>query len=379
MTTRLKYLQFDAMGGFFDFQRGWWDKDTRQQTIDRFTPVLDRFANKGIRDVNYFAAMVDNTWHNAHYRHLSPWPRSDKAGRPFDLSQIRNKWLRSFEAWNQLLKDTRHRPVRCDYMWGYTFLPFEYNVNSVEGFETAEGFQFQVEFGKALNAVEREVFGPSYRVKARPINECRHGSGPGGSDEMLHFWMNWHADYYREALASHVRLRDLFVDSHGSEGAHAAFVPPHPCGKCGRTLGSTEFLNPEGRVQVNIVNHSYSIPEDVGYGFYKCVKSPTYRPPATFWCGGDGGAHDLAKARGYQLIREDTGRVVWAQGDKQQSKKLVKKILREGGRFGHRVGYQITCFETLRGWPWIEHFSMDTIDWARINGFVNGYKLALGK
>jgi len=73
MSNVLHNLQFDAMGGFLDFQRGWWDTETRQETIDRFYRVFRRLQAKGFRRVNYFAWLNDGSWHNAHYDHHAPF------------------------------------------------------------------------------------------------------------------------------------------------------------------------------------------------------------------------------------------------------------------------------------------------------------------
>jgi len=257
-------------------------------------------------------------------------------------------------------------------MWGYTWLPFKFNVNHVQSFYDPHAAPYQWEFGRALCEQEAVVYNTG-KVSVRPINEPRHY----GQDWELHFWHDWHREYYLEALRAHVDIRDLYIDSSLCEGAHAAFVPEHPCPKCGRPLGGAEFLFDGRRPQINVINHGYSIPSDVGESFHHWAKSPLWKPPAMLWCGGDGGAQDRSAADGFKL-KDDKGRVIWAQGDKRQTNRLLKKIYKTAKRNAHRAGYQITCFEIFQGYPWEEHFSVETIDWKRINGAVCAHRVVFG-
>lgn len=381
-----KYLDLDGMGIFFWFQLGWWDTETRQQRIEEATETLEWFTKKGYEYINYFVYMYNEHWTNEHYEHLYPWRRSKKPGEPFFLHRIRPKWLRSFEAWNELLLQTGHRSRRCDHMARYCWLPWATgrNVNGVRGFFHPAALEHQVHFANELNRIEREIYGDE-GLSARVINEPNHNEWlpgfdytgyNGRSDGGLHAIHDWLRDYYEEGLKGDVDLQRILVDTSTSEAN--PFVGAHPCPKCTtRTLGDDKYLTPNKKRQVMLVNHGYSVPQNVGAPYNLWLGS-AWGPPHVHWFGGDGGSGAFKKiAKGHKLYFPD-GTLIWAQGDPGQTRRLCKKIFEPAVAAGKYAGYSITCFETLQGWPWIENFKLSEIHRGRINAAVNAHKAAYG-
>ena len=382
-----KYLSLDGMGIFLWFQMGWWNKDTRQQRIEEARETLEWFAKKGITTIDYFAWLFTDTWDNAHFAHLHPYARTKKPGRPFQLNRIRTKWLRSIHAWNDVLLQSGCRGRRCDNMARYCYVPFQAgrNVNGVRGFFDKRALQYQVALGLEINRIEYEVYGAFNLLSWRGLNEPSHHeilpgfdyTGYAGRlDGGLHAIHDWLRDYYEEAMSGYVGVNRVVVDTSLCEAN--PFIAEEPCPKCTtRTLGNDKYLTATGKRQYQLVNHGYSVPKNVGPG-YDIWLGGNFPPPHVHWWGGDGGAGAFKElAKGHKLY-DPEGRLIWAQGDPQQTRQLCNKIFQPAAAKGRLSGYQITCFETLQGWPWIENFKLSEIHRGRINAAVNAYKTAYG-
>ena len=287
----------------------------------------------------------------------------------FILNQFNQKWFKGYRAWMKLLKETGNTPLACAFMSRYCGLPFEKNINGVRGFWHLKALRFQVRFVSRIIQIEMSVFGKDHKPKFRMINEPAHN----GNHEMLHVIADWHLEIYLlSKLGKFVELKNLFFCSGECEGAHAHFVERHKCPKCrpGETYGDGYFGGHFGDIrEVQIINHGYSLEENIGDELYHYLGS-AWRPPACLWCGGDGGAGPYMNiAKGHALY-DDKGRMLWRQGNAVQTGRLVKKLYAEAKRHRKYVGYQITFFESLQGWPFIENFKRKNIHWARVMACV---------
>ncbi len=361
-------LQFDGMGIFLWFQLGYWDEDTRTKRIEEALETLAFFANLGYSAVNYFAWLYTGTWDNQHFNHLCPYPRN--AQGLFELGPVKDKWMRSLEDWHNVLTAVGIKGLCCDFMARYCWKPFAAgnNANGVKGFFDPEALQYQIGLGNAINVVALED-------QRRMMNEPKHldilpgadySQGPK-DDVGLHTIHDWLRDYYEGCLKEFGQVQDILLDVSGSEAD--PFVEGHACPKCGdKILGDRKYLDENGKRQHNRVVHGVSLVEDIpGSGYHHWLGGDWHYPKHVHWWGGDGGTKDFKhKARGYKLRRPNGG-VLWAQGDAEQTYDVVRSVLDQAKRANnYRAGYQLTCFESLKGWPFIENFRLDQLDKERI-------------
>jgi hypothetical protein len=352
-------LQDDIMGGFIgDFQRLYY-KD-KKAAIKKWSRYFKHLRKLNYSRVKFFVTQNDPHPSNAYMFHISPFQRDDK-GR-FILNKHEPLWIESYRAWLKLMRKYKLLPLACHYMARYGFYPFRFNVNGCRGFYDPKAFKYQTRLSKRLLRIEKDIFGDDHIIHAEFINEPSHY----GQDKPGHTIADWHRDMYL-ALKDFLTLENLYFDNH-SEYTYAHFVGSK-CPKCGKRF---DFIGgPKRRVQ--IIQHGFSIPENLETGNFDHYLTSGWTPPSGFWLGGDGGAGELKHlAKGHALYMPHDGdyKMIWRQGNPAQTYNLYYKAFLSAMRKGKKVGAQPAHFETLqataREWPMKEDFSADRIRWARL-------------
>ena len=387
-TDKRPYFEIDGMGFFMWFLFHYWDRDTRQYVIDAADETIAEYAKYRPRNIHGFMWVRDTTESNAHFRPMCPHPSNDDGF--FDLSEIKNKYLRAVEAWAELMKKHGVDFAACAYMARYCFYPFEHNVNNVSSFYDPRALQFQINFVNAILDVIATVFGETYRPYFRMINEPAHG----GSHHRLHVITNWHANLYTESkLIDRVPYWNLYCDESGSAGAIGWAHERLPCPKynpnvpeplCDGTIGGNVnggSINPNTRKPIVIVNHGYSIIENWNDRDGARAYAGSAWPQDSAWCaGGDGGAGAFKElARGYKIHMNDDPNqpVIWAQGDANQTHELNYTAVDFGFKKQRDIRVQLSHFETLRGWPLMENYEKSFVDWERVAAAADGHDAAI--
>lgn len=384
---RREFLQIDGMGIFLWFLLYYWNDDTRLWIKERACETVEMFSKYRPDSLLFFAWLRDQSESNAHFKPMCPFP-TDGNGF-FDISQIKEKYLRAFEEWCVICRDAGIDIQVCVYMARYCFFPFEKNINGVSGFYDQKALPFQVHFINQLISVVIEVYG--YIREIRGLNEPIHG----GDHHKLHVISNWTRDTYRNSMIKDkVPIRGVFLDESGSAGVLAPFhekldcpkydpdqpEPLCPDGKIGGDLiGFSE--NPEDRLPIAIINHGYSILKDkqTNDGQAKYIGS-AWPKKSSWWGGGDGGTRFHSDALGHKVHENNDPtdpRIWWAQGNGPQTGELTQSIVHDGHERGRNCGYQVTFFEVLQGWPMIENCQRDQYDQDRILKAAEGHDLGL--
>jgi hypothetical protein len=309
----------------------------------------------------------------------------------FLLSEIKDRYLRGFEEFCVICRNAGIDIQACFFMARYCWYPYEHNVNGVSSFYDQKALPFQVSFIDQLISIIYEVYG--YVKQVRQINEPAHA----GSHHRLHVIANWIRDTYKESrIIDVVPIRGVFLDESSSAAVLAPFhekldcpkynpnVPEPLCpdGKIGGDLIGFS-TDPKDRLPIAIVNHGYSILEDLeARPGQKAYCGSAWPLDSSWWGGGDGGTQFHSKARGHKVHFENdpmNPRILWAQGDGPQTGALSEEVVHYGQNHPKKrnCGYQMTFFEVLQGWPMIENCQRDQYLWDRILKTAEGHDRGL--
>lgn len=373
MEHKLKEYTIDGMGIYLNFMRLYWHIANRPEAIATFKPLLKKFRKKRASKLHYFLWINDGTASNAYQNHLTPYYKiktGENRGK-YDLGEFTNKFIICYTKWLELLKEADLTPVVCGFMDTYCEVPFRKNVNNVDHFWHDRAFRFQRKLMRKVLRIEKAVFGADHWPCARWINEPRaHGD--------KHVWDHKLADYHvkaYKAIQEWVAIWNFYIDSSLREASHAHFTERHACSKCrpgdmygDGHFGSDDFIHPGNkRPQIHVINHGYSIPQNLEDDFYTWMNSPQWRKPAKCVIGGDGGAgKHKDEALGYAITRPD-GHIIWRQGNGQQTYDLVATSLQAAKDKNHYLEYQLAMFEVLKGWPLQEQYKRSNVHWPRHN------------
>jgi hypothetical protein len=369
-----KRVQIDGMGIFCGwFMPYWWEGgDTRKWIIEQAELLFARYRETGVNVINFFLWLYDEHPSNAYMAHITPWERDDNG--VFDLSKRDNKWYDGLNCFLELMRIGGIEPLPCHFMARYGFLPFSKNRNGVSGFYDPRATPFQ---NKLINDVTLLQATRWQSPKARMMNEPNHA----GQDDKLHLIADKHRDWYLQThLKRYVALEDLFFDSSTSEGVYAHFVGSK-CPKCGYQFG---YIGGNTR-RIQVVNHGYSIPQNLAEKGFSRFLGSNWNPPSGYWLGGDAGAGDLKHlAEGHALYMPYGAgwKMIWRQGSPEQTYQMCKKAFQAAKEAKKNTGVQITHFETLQGeerrWPLKEDFRKNKILWARVKAAVDAEKEVYG-
>jgi len=357
---KLRYLQADVMGCIFGwFAPLWWEAATKNYAREQLARTAAWFSEKHVGAIKFFSwwygLRLDDPG-NAYVHKCCPFPRAKKAGEPFILKTVRPKYLRMLEDALEILKDAGNRALQVGFMPRYSDIVFRNNVNGVAGFMDERGWPYQIDFINACLDVERRVYG-EIAAGYCPENEIAHG----GNHRMLHKVADWARTIYSESnMANMVKMVKLYMDITDSEAAKAPFSGQDRCPYyngspteyCNGTIGSDFFLGPYKRREVQTINHGYSIPENIGTDVDVYFGS-AWGAPSVWWLGGDAGAGaEKEKAEGTALYSPgDQPAKIWAQGSPSQTGHLLRHVMKKGALKNKPVGYQMTFFRTLQGYP----------------------------
>ncbi len=380
-----RLFQIDGMGIFLWFLLYYWDEDTRPWIKERACETMEMFATYKPNSLLFFSWMRDQSEANAHFRPMCPHP-TDSNGL-FLLNEIKDRYLRGFEAFCVICKNAGLDIQACIFMARYCWYPYQHNANGVSDFYDLGALEFQVQFIDLLLAIIYSVYG--YVRQIRQINESSHH----GQHHRLHVISNWIRDTYRESkIIQMVPDVGMFMDETGSAAVLAPFhekldcpkynpskpEPLCPDGKIGGDLINFS-TSPKDRKPVAIINHGCSIIEDRGPG-QNAYMGSAWPEDSSWWGGGDGGTREFSLARGHKIHANNDPadpRIIFAQGDGSQTEELVEGIVGDGHKRGRNCGHQLTFFEVLQGWPMIENCQVDQFHRDRILGAAQGHDRGL--
>jgi len=374
MEKKIDAIEVDGMGLVCGgFLREMWDSDNRPLIVSDFKATLTGFRDEGASKFHFFAYAYDGTGSNQYQSKVCPFRRVTKGENKgkYNLSQKNEKYFKLLKTAVRLIFEAGLEPVPCFFMNRYNELQFRNNVNGVSEFwdERAERFQIQM-----INWVQETIVAAAKAAGkerkfyyGRLINEPAHN----GNSVRFHRIHDWLRNMYEGSMLKQwVPLKRLYVDT-GECEAHP-FMKEHPSPKDPNfIIGDNRYLTPNGKAQIRIINHGYSIPENIGPEFYLWAKSPSWPKPSMWYAGGDGGSGNADLAKGHKL-KDPNGRVLWSQGDEEQTYRMCREIFREAENKNKLAGYQITFFETLVGWPLREDFRMAEL--GRLRAVVRAYK-----
>ena len=374
MKKRLKLLQVDGMGMFFAcFARYWWKPATRQEVIEKAHRIVHYMRKRRVGALNYFMwfRAPDNDQTNAYVKPMCPFPREKTGKKRFYISKIKPKYLRCQEDWEKILKAENLPGLKCFDMAGYCDFPYRNNVEGVPNFFHPAAMEHHVNFVNTTLAIEQAAWNGKIPVGARILNEGGHF----GSHKQFHVLGDYHEDLYELSdLSVYVPPKKMFFDRSLSEGVSMWFLGDIPCPKndpenpvsyCTGRIGSPKYLLDGKHRQIQVVTHGYTIWENVGDHLAIYLGS-AWKPPAVWWMGGDGGYHEFAKGHAlYKLMLDGTHRILFQQGNGDQTKELVHKVQTAAKAKGYLIGHQITFFEWLQKnkneWPLKEECTVKRI------------------
>lgn len=374
MKKRLKLLQVDGMGMFFAwFARHWWQPATRQLAIERAHRVCRYLRRRRVTALNYFAwfRAPDSDHTNDYVKPMCPFPRQKTGEKLFILSRVRNKYLRCLEDWQKILRAENLPGLVCFDMARYCEFPYERNAEGVPGFFHPQALEYHCQFVDTVLEVERSVWNGKIPYGCRILNEGGHY----GSHERFHILGDYHRDVYEYSdLKTYVPPKKMWFDRSLSEGVSMWFLGDIPCPKadpenpvpyCTGRIGSPKYLIEGKYRQIQVVTHGYTTMENVGPNLLIYLGS-AWKPPAIWWMGGDGGYHNLARGHAlYQPMPDGSYRMLFRQGDGDQTKELVQKVQAAAKAKGYLIGHQITFFEWLQKnqdeWPMKEECTVRRI------------------
>jgi len=358
-TDQIKFYHFDGLGIFLDvLAHG-------EDALPRIDAVIAKAASYGVSAISYFSYLHTGRNEHKHLNWKTPWLRE---GDKFQLDvSFDDSWYydlhRKFLA---ILKKYNIKPIPQGEMWRYTKVPYEINVNGVNGFLDAKALQYQ-------------------KLGYKPVNEAAHA----GSDRLGHLIANWHRSIWL-AIKDRVKFKDLIIDVSHSEFASAELVyhgtgprrtatPPYKpkdyrqnCNKCGKPWGNKKE---DDRI-ITFEQHRCSIFDDL----HKDVKT-----------GEDRLNEFLRSASRHIKFSEDGSQnpkatIIpfpgehWRLGDADQIYEMVKHGSSECKRKGKDFYWGIFPMESLLNHSWgkEEYYDVDTINWDRFEAGQKGFKDGLG-
>jgi len=366
------FCQVDIMGGFIgDFQ--WTYYQSPKEAKEKWNQTLERYRKLGVGRIKFFVWCADPHPTNKYIKDICPYLKIDEDSWIYDLSRWDERWFESYIAFLKLLKEKDLKPLVCAFMARYGDTPFKvgHNVNSVSGIYDKEARKYQIKLINRLLRIERNIFGEDHEIHFEIMNEPHHD----GTDRTVHAVADFHRDIYLQSnLKDEVKLINLYLDCHNE--ASLAHFTGSVCPKCGYQF---DFIGKPKR-QVQVIEHGYSIPENLDERFDAFLLSG-WNPPSCLWLGGDGGSGDkMGLAKGYALYNSG-GKIIWRQGDANQIYQLCYEALKKAIEKKKEIGFQLAHFETLqkdREWPLREDFSEERILWARVKAMTKAVNDVLG-
>jgi hypothetical protein len=217
------------LGIFLDVLAHAWKEKDEDETFARIEAVLAKAASYGVSACSYFSFLHTGKREHKHLNFKTPWEiNSDNL---FMFHKNNDRFWHLSRRFKELLKKYEIKDAGQGFMWNYTFIPFEININNITSFFDPLALSVQKIYCRKFVKDSLQIFSaPQY---FKPLNEARHG----GSDEKGHWIADWHRDIFH-AVETWISLEHYICDASLSEYAFCQLIEHSPdhrnCAKCGK-------------------------------------------------------------------------------------------------------------------------------------------------
>ena len=197
--------------------------------------LIEKSRRTGASYVHSFCWIGDPGPENSYSQFAIPWLWID--GK-VDFTKPNPEHEKQFRFLAETCKkyDMEFRPIF--FMARYNYHVFEgLNHQGITDFYSPEAQAIQKAYVFDCIYWLKDIFDDSYSPTVELINEPSHY----GRDDLAHIIAEWHRDIGDYAISLGVEPTRLWVDGSHSEFAHAYFVGPFACPKCGRMMGREEY------------------------------------------------------------------------------------------------------------------------------------------